>query len=113
MVLRINITQHKQVPEIIISSVLHMMYKGASEITRSSLKEMYYQNIIKNSKHPKVSVNYKLYRLHPVGYVVFNYFLQLSTQQTIWGYHQIKDKWWYMSHSFNVNIILELIMIHI
>jgi hypothetical protein len=41
-----------------------------------------------------------------INYRAFNYFLQASTQQTIQGYYQIKDKWWYMSHSFNVNVIL-------
>jgi hypothetical protein len=52
---------------------------------------------------------YILYRLHPVVYVVCNYFLQPSTQQTIWGYHQIIiSSNWYMSHSFNVNVLILL-----
>jgi hypothetical protein len=38
------------------------------------------------------TLDYKLYRLHPFVYVVFNYFLFQPSTQAIWGCHHIKDK---------------------
>jgi hypothetical protein len=38
-------------------------------------------------KHDNILTK-KLYRLHPVVYIVFNYLLQPSTQQIMWGYLQ-------------------------